>query len=174
MDSAISSKQKKKAAAIWCLLLPLIHHVCLYVFVQVKCDHYWPFSDEPIMYGEVSVEMLSESEAPEWTVRKFRLGYVSFAPPSVTPKPLTSSRHSRVPPTLHSLCRLTRARTCCISTTPHGLTMVCPLSTLLRAFCSLFSLFASRPTAPRSRWSFTAGQGLTSRGSFCHCYLKLK
>lgn len=29
------------------------------------------------MYGEVSVEMLSESESPEWTVRKFRLGYVS-------------------------------------------------------------------------------------------------
>lgn len=42
---------------------------------RVKCDHYWPFSDEPVMYGEVSVEMLSESEAPEWTVRKFRLGY---------------------------------------------------------------------------------------------------
>lgn len=98
MDSAISSKQKKKAAAIWCLLLPLIHHVCLCVFVQVKCDHYWPFSDEPIMYGEVSVEMLSESEAPEWTVRKFRLGYVSFAPPSVTPKPLTAHDTQESPP----------------------------------------------------------------------------
>lgn len=56
-----------------------MHHVSLCVFVQVKCDHYWPFTDEPVMYGEVSVEMLSESEAPEWTVRKFRLGYVSFA-----------------------------------------------------------------------------------------------
>uniref|UniRef100_A0A3B4WYH4 Receptor-type tyrosine-protein phosphatase O-like n=1 Tax=Seriola lalandi dorsalis TaxID=1841481 RepID=A0A3B4WYH4_SERLL len=42
---------------------------------QVKCDHYWPFTDEPVMYGEISVEMLSESEAPEWTIRKFRLGY---------------------------------------------------------------------------------------------------
>lgn len=29
------------------------------------------------MYGEISVEMLSESESPEWTIRKFRLGYVS-------------------------------------------------------------------------------------------------
>ncbi|XP_063762021.1 receptor-type tyrosine-protein phosphatase O isoform X2 [Eleginops maclovinus] len=42
---------------------------------RVKCDHYWPFTDEPVMYGEVSVEMLSESEAPEWIIRKFRLGY---------------------------------------------------------------------------------------------------
>lgn len=30
------------------------------------------------MYGEVSVELLSESESPEWIIRKFRLGYVSF------------------------------------------------------------------------------------------------
>uniref|UniRef100_H3CKS4 Protein tyrosine phosphatase receptor type O n=1 Tax=Tetraodon nigroviridis TaxID=99883 RepID=H3CKS4_TETNG len=42
---------------------------------RVKCDHYWPFTDEPVTYGEISVEMLSESESPEWTVRKFRLGY---------------------------------------------------------------------------------------------------
>jgi len=44
---------------------------------QVKCDHYWPFTDEPVLYGEVSVEMLSEAESPEWTIRSFRLGYVS-------------------------------------------------------------------------------------------------
>uniref|UniRef100_A0AAQ5WYB9 protein-tyrosine-phosphatase n=1 Tax=Amphiprion ocellaris TaxID=80972 RepID=A0AAQ5WYB9_AMPOC len=42
---------------------------------RVKCDHYWPFTDEPVMYGEISVEMMSESESPEWTIRKFRLGY---------------------------------------------------------------------------------------------------
>ncbi|KAM3859270.1 receptor-type tyrosine-protein phosphatase O [Diretmus argenteus] len=42
---------------------------------RVKCDHYWPFTDEPVMYGEISVEMLSESEAPEWIIRNFRLGY---------------------------------------------------------------------------------------------------
>lgn len=46
------------------------------------------------MYGEISVEMLSESESPEWTVRKFRLGYVSQdklrfqrPPPGVTSTP---------------------------------------------------------------------------------------
>ncbi|XP_034434758.1 receptor-type tyrosine-protein phosphatase O isoform X1 [Hippoglossus hippoglossus] len=42
---------------------------------RVKCDHYWPFTDEPVMYGEISVEMLSEAESLEWTIRKFRLGY---------------------------------------------------------------------------------------------------
>uniref|UniRef100_A0A8C4Z7J0 protein-tyrosine-phosphatase n=1 Tax=Gadus morhua TaxID=8049 RepID=A0A8C4Z7J0_GADMO len=42
---------------------------------RVKCDHYWPFTDEPVMYGEVSVEMLTEIEFPDWTIRNFRLGY---------------------------------------------------------------------------------------------------
>nr|XP_046191321.1 receptor-type tyrosine-protein phosphatase O-like isoform X2 [Oncorhynchus gorbuscha] len=42
---------------------------------RVKCDHYWPFTDEPVTYGEISVEMLLESESPEWTIRNFRLGY---------------------------------------------------------------------------------------------------
>ena len=46
----------------------------------MKCDHYWPFTDEPVMYGEISVEMLSECESPEWTIRNFRLGYVSPRP----------------------------------------------------------------------------------------------
>lgn len=48
----------------------------------MKCDHYWPFTDEPVLYGEISVEMLSENEAPEWTIRKFRLGYVSTGLPT--------------------------------------------------------------------------------------------
>lgn len=42
---------------------------------RVKCDHYWPFTDEPVMYGEISAEMLSENESPEWIIRKIRLGY---------------------------------------------------------------------------------------------------
>ncbi|KAJ8373850.1 hypothetical protein SKAU_G00044300 [Synaphobranchus kaupii] len=42
---------------------------------RVKCDHYWPFSDEPVAYGEIIVEMLSEKEAPEWIMRNFRLSY---------------------------------------------------------------------------------------------------
>ncbi|XP_073801992.1 receptor-type tyrosine-protein phosphatase O isoform X2 [Danio rerio] len=42
---------------------------------RVKCDHYWPFSDEPVAYGEISVEMLAETDSPEWTIRSFRLAY---------------------------------------------------------------------------------------------------
>ncbi|KAM4712054.1 receptor-type tyrosine-protein phosphatase O isoform 2-T2 [Anableps anableps] len=42
---------------------------------RVKCDHYWPFTDEPVMYSDISVEMLSEEGSPEWIIRKFRLGY---------------------------------------------------------------------------------------------------
>ncbi|XP_073694111.1 receptor-type tyrosine-protein phosphatase O isoform X1 [Garra rufa] len=42
---------------------------------RVKCDHYWPFTEEPVTYGEITVEMLSENDSPEWTIRNFRLGY---------------------------------------------------------------------------------------------------
>uniref|UniRef100_A0A8C1L4B4 Protein tyrosine phosphatase receptor type O n=1 Tax=Cyprinus carpio TaxID=7962 RepID=A0A8C1L4B4_CYPCA len=42
---------------------------------RVKCDHYWPFTEEPVAYGEITVEMLSETDSPEWTIRNFRLGY---------------------------------------------------------------------------------------------------
>ncbi|KTG40243.1 hypothetical protein cypCar_00037354, partial [Cyprinus carpio] len=42
---------------------------------RVKCDHYWPFTEEPVAYGDITVEMLSETDSPEWTVRNFRLGY---------------------------------------------------------------------------------------------------
>lgn len=89
---------------------------------QVKCDHYWPFTDEPVMYGEISVEMLSESESPEWTVRKFRLGYVRTFPGVSAVPPSTTRGHSntllwslsppagrwesgRPPPELHLVAR---------------------------------------------------------------------
>ncbi|XP_066580446.1 receptor-type tyrosine-protein phosphatase O isoform X2 [Amia ocellicauda] len=42
---------------------------------RVKCDHYWPFTEDPVAYGEITVEMTSEKEAAEWTVRNFRLNY---------------------------------------------------------------------------------------------------
>uniref|UniRef100_A0A8C1VHH5 Protein tyrosine phosphatase receptor type O n=1 Tax=Cyprinus carpio TaxID=7962 RepID=A0A8C1VHH5_CYPCA len=42
---------------------------------RVKCDHYWPFTEEPVAYGDITVEMLSETDSPEWTIRNFRLGY---------------------------------------------------------------------------------------------------
>ncbi|MGH0120584.1 UNVERIFIED_CONTAM: hypothetical protein FKN15_009371 [Acipenser sinensis] len=42
---------------------------------RVKCDHYWPFTEEPVVYGDVTVEMTSEKEVTEWAIRNFRLSY---------------------------------------------------------------------------------------------------
>lgn len=52
---------------------------------RVKCDHYWPFNDQPVSYGDVTVEMVYESEPfdqseenlqSEWIVREFNVSYV--------------------------------------------------------------------------------------------------
>ncbi|XP_033883126.3 receptor-type tyrosine-protein phosphatase O-like isoform X2 [Acipenser ruthenus] len=42
---------------------------------RVKCDHYWPFTEEPVVYGDVTVKMTSEKEVTEWAIRNFRLSY---------------------------------------------------------------------------------------------------
>ncbi|XP_039360770.1 receptor-type tyrosine-protein phosphatase O isoform X7 [Mauremys reevesii] len=42
---------------------------------RVKCDHYWPFTEEPIAYGDITVEMLSEEEQMDWSYRNFRISY---------------------------------------------------------------------------------------------------
>ncbi|KAL8222257.1 UNVERIFIED_CONTAM: hypothetical protein K2H54_075228 [Gekko kuhli] len=42
---------------------------------RVKCDHYWPFTEEPVSYGDITVEMLSEEEQPDWAYRNFRISY---------------------------------------------------------------------------------------------------
>ncbi|KAK1341346.1 hypothetical protein QTO34_017751 [Cnephaeus nilssonii] len=44
---------------------------------RVKCDHYWPFTEEPITYGDITVEMISEEEQDDWACRHFRIIYVS-------------------------------------------------------------------------------------------------
>lgn len=46
---------------------------------QVKCDHYWPFTEDPVAYGDITVEMLSEDEHTDWVYRSFRISYVSEA-----------------------------------------------------------------------------------------------
>ena len=51
-------------------------HACLHE--QVKCDHYWPFDHEPLYYGDLIVQMLSESVLPEWTIREFKICSVSY------------------------------------------------------------------------------------------------
>uniref|UniRef100_A0A8C5R3G3 protein-tyrosine-phosphatase n=1 Tax=Leptobrachium leishanense TaxID=445787 RepID=A0A8C5R3G3_9ANUR len=40
---------------------------------RVKCDHYWPFDQDSLYYGDLIVQMLSESVLPEWTIREFRI-----------------------------------------------------------------------------------------------------
>ncbi|XP_066579580.1 receptor-type tyrosine-protein phosphatase beta isoform X2 [Amia ocellicauda] len=40
---------------------------------RVKCDHYWPFDQDPLYYGDLVVEMQSESVLPEWTIREFKI-----------------------------------------------------------------------------------------------------
>ncbi|XP_054617384.1 receptor-type tyrosine-protein phosphatase beta [Dunckerocampus dactyliophorus] len=40
---------------------------------RVKCEQYWPAHKEALYYGELVVQMTSESVLPEWTVREFRI-----------------------------------------------------------------------------------------------------
>ncbi|XP_044137442.1 receptor-type tyrosine-protein phosphatase O isoform X2 [Bufo gargarizans] len=40
---------------------------------RIKCDHYWPFTAEPVGYGDIMVEMVSEEEQPDWALRVFRV-----------------------------------------------------------------------------------------------------
>ena len=47
-----------------------------YCYHQTKCHRYWPGA-ECIVYGEIAVEMQSEKEKEDWTVREFTLSMVS-------------------------------------------------------------------------------------------------
>ncbi|XP_028286509.1 receptor-type tyrosine-protein phosphatase beta [Parambassis ranga] len=40
---------------------------------RVKCDHYWPFDQDPLYYGDLIVQMMSESVLPEWTIREYNI-----------------------------------------------------------------------------------------------------
>lgn len=51
----------------------------------MKCDHYWPFDQDPLYYGDLIVQMLSESVLPEWTIREFSICSVSPAQWSTQP-----------------------------------------------------------------------------------------
>ncbi|XP_059843577.1 receptor-type tyrosine-protein phosphatase O isoform X2 [Hypanus sabinus] len=51
---------------------------------RIKCDHYWPFNKQPVSYGDITVEMVFESEQPdesedslqsEWIIREFNVSY---------------------------------------------------------------------------------------------------
>lgn len=40
---------------------------------RVKCDHYWPADQDSLYYGDMILQMVSESVLPEWTIREFRI-----------------------------------------------------------------------------------------------------
>ncbi|KAM9705755.1 receptor-type tyrosine-protein phosphatase beta isoform 1-T2 [Menidia menidia] len=40
---------------------------------RVKCDQYWPADREPLYYGDLVIQMMSESVLPEWTIREFKI-----------------------------------------------------------------------------------------------------
>uniref|UniRef100_A0A1A8MS03 Protein tyrosine phosphatase, receptor type, b n=1 Tax=Nothobranchius pienaari TaxID=704102 RepID=A0A1A8MS03_9TELE len=40
---------------------------------RVKCDQYWPPDKDPLYYGDLVLQMMSESVLPEWTIREFRI-----------------------------------------------------------------------------------------------------
>lgn len=46
---------------------------------RIKCDHYWPFTTEPVSYGDIMVEMVSEDEQPDWAFRVFRVSQADDA-----------------------------------------------------------------------------------------------
>nr|DBA30225.1 TPA: hypothetical protein GDO54_006237 [Pyxicephalus adspersus]DBA30226.1 TPA: hypothetical protein GDO54_006237 [Pyxicephalus adspersus] len=46
---------------------------------RIKCDHYWPFTTEPVSYGDITVEMVSEDEQPDWAFRVFRVSLADDA-----------------------------------------------------------------------------------------------
>jgi len=38
-----------------------------------KCDHYWPYDNEPVVVGDITMTMTNESILSEWTVREINL-----------------------------------------------------------------------------------------------------
>uniref|UniRef100_H2YIJ3 protein-tyrosine-phosphatase n=1 Tax=Ciona savignyi TaxID=51511 RepID=H2YIJ3_CIOSA len=47
---------------------------------KIKCDHYWPFDNEPITVADYTLQMTSESILPEWTIREFKITHVNTEP----------------------------------------------------------------------------------------------
>ncbi|XP_077971914.1 receptor-type tyrosine-protein phosphatase beta-like [Styela clava] len=44
---------------------------------KIKCYQYWPSDNEPIMSGDLTIQMTSESMLPEWTIREFKITHGS-------------------------------------------------------------------------------------------------
>lgn len=42
-----------------------------------KCDHYWPYDQQPVIYGDIQVTILNESQYSDWTISEFKVTRVS-------------------------------------------------------------------------------------------------
>ena len=47
----------------------------------MKCDHYWPYDDNPITVAEMTLKLIEEIPTGDWTVRKLTLQNVSLRTP---------------------------------------------------------------------------------------------
>lgn len=82
-NSAVNFSQTEVQYAFDCIFIYAyiyiyVNTIYIYLFpFQVKCDHYWPFTEDPVAYGDITVEMLLEEEHTDWVYRNFRISYVS-------------------------------------------------------------------------------------------------
>ena len=63
-----------------CLVFNLstrIHETLIVLLLQDMCDHYWPKNTEPMYYGYLKVQVISERKSGDWIVSKFMLTMVS-------------------------------------------------------------------------------------------------
>uniref|UniRef100_A0A3B4XEA2 protein-tyrosine-phosphatase n=1 Tax=Seriola lalandi dorsalis TaxID=1841481 RepID=A0A3B4XEA2_SERLL len=93
-------------------------NILLLLCLQVKCDHYWPFDQDPLYYGDLIVQMLSESVLPEWTIREFNIcSQLSFTR-LVRQFHYTVWPDHGVPETTHSLIQFVRTVRDYVNRTP--------------------------------------------------------
>lgn len=38
-----------------------------------KCDRYWPYDNQPLIYGDIQVTMLNECQYPDWTISELKV-----------------------------------------------------------------------------------------------------
>jgi len=58
----------------WEQRTPIIVALCQVVERgRIKCDHYWPYDNEPEYVSDIKLQMTRESTLPEWTEREFVL-----------------------------------------------------------------------------------------------------
>ena len=65
-------------STLFCKVICHTFDLCIYIifFFQEKCDHYWPYDSESLLYGDLQVQILNETRSSEWTVTEFKVSRV--------------------------------------------------------------------------------------------------